>query len=208
MDTAILINALPIGFAWIPVLLGISIAMSAAAGAVGVMGAKAQAKASTQMAKNQAAALNAEAARRRMETAEKARRMRIAQRFQVSRMEAQFGKAGVDLTGSPLAALAEGIKRSEMEIDDVMRGASAESADLRMRAAFAVSQGRIDSAGYRAQAAGTLLSTGASLAGTAAMAAGSSGGGGGGGSSGGPGSTWTSSGGNFSLQTPGGGTAF
>ena len=151
------------GAAAVPVMMGVSLAATAAGGAMQFVGQRQQAKAAEATAEFNAKVAENEAIRVEQERSEQARRTRIQNERLLGKQKALVAKAGVTTAGSPLELMAETAGELELGVLDANRAARAKVQQLHSQAGLTRFEGAQKAKGLRRQAFGSLLQTGTSV---------------------------------------------
>jgi len=141
------------------VLLGVSLAATAASAAMSYVGARQQAKAAEQAAEYNAKVQEQEAVREEMESREERIRLRIQGKKTAAKQRVKMAQSGIVAeSGSSLLAMAEEAMNQELAVNDAARASNIRAGHLREGAKMERFEGKSIAAGKRAEGRANLLS--------------------------------------------------
>jgi len=140
------------------VVLGVSLALTAASTAMTVHSQRKQAKAAEQAADFNAKVSENEAIREELESREERKRTRIAGKRALAKQQVKISSSGVTHEGSPLLSMAETATNIELSVADQARASNMRAEGLRGNANMERFEGASKAAAHRTKAGASLLS--------------------------------------------------
>lgn len=147
-------------------LIYVYLALAAASAAYSYSASQDAAEATEEAGVIQQKAANQQARNTELEQAEAVRRMRDNKRRQLARIRSGMNTSGLVFEGSLEDAFGETAGRLELEIQDAARAGSIQAQNQRSAGELALWEAKTQAVATRVEATGSLLSSGASMAGT------------------------------------------